>query len=99
MCATFLRFSDFDSFSTSLVRSCKRTYFVVHGNIRSLRKCWYEFLVLLNTIESTMDVIVLAELNICDADTQNVPMSGYICVFYTRPEGRDGGIAVFEKQL
>lgn len=67
MSVTFRQFSDFDSFFTFLVRSRERTYSVVHVNIRSIRKYWDELLIMLNMIQSTMDVIILTEINICDA--------------------------------
>lgn len=70
----------------------------LHVNIRSIRKYWDQFLIFVNNALRPSDVYVLTEINIGSQSTPQFSLPGYNSYFFTRPNGRGGGIAIYVKQ-
>lgn len=92
------RFSNILSLRNWFCSSTGRSLAVVHVNIRSLRKYWAEFQSVVNCLDSVVDVFVLTEINLSNISTEQFSLPGFVSHFYTRPNGRGGGIAVYVRK-
>lgn len=66
MAVTFNRCKDFKEFE-QLLETPFQSFSVVHVNIRSLRKYWEQFKVLVIEVSSRIDVFVVSESNVPEA--------------------------------
>lgn len=97
--STFSQFSNFTSFQSFLEQSLSNSISILHVNIRSLRKNWNEFQVLVQTIGDAVDVFVLTEINVPRDMLQQFSLLGYHGSFYTRDHSGGGGIVVYVKDV
>jgi hypothetical protein len=67
----------------------------VHLNIRSLRKHWYELLLMLGL--SDFDIICLSEINITEEEIQFYNLKGYRKIYKLRKHKTGGGLLLFVK--
>lgn len=87
--------SSFSDFSSFFVRSTPSTFSVVHVNIRSLRKYWSEFEIIVASVQHIVDVFVLTEINVHEDALEQFSLTGYAGFFRPRANSRGGGIAVY----
>ncbi|CAN7949141.1 unnamed protein product, partial [Ixodes pacificus] len=73
---------------------------VLHVNIRSSRKYWDEFQLIVGATDTVVDVFVLTEVNVRDVGVSQGQFSlpGFEAFFLTRNSSRGGGIAVYVKE-
>lgn len=95
MTVQFSTYDDLSSFTNSSLRSPAVSFTVLHVNIRSIRKYWDEFCALVNNEDSVFDAYVLTEINIPGASADIFSLPEHESYFFTRENGRGGGIAVF----
>lgn len=90
-------FPDIPSFRDSLTGALESSCAILHINVRSIRKYWDEFNIIVDSLRSEVDVFVLTEISISSDLTDQFTLAGFNGHFRTRPNGRGGGIAVFVK--
>lgn len=90
---------NFSSLHNTLCISRNGSFTVVHVNIRSIRKYWDQFQIITASVQNVVDVFVLTEIAVTREQFEQFKLPGYKALFFTRPAGRGGGIAVFVKQL
>jgi len=76
----------------------KNQLFVIHWNIRSLRKHFEELLTFLETLQYKPDIIILTETWLTDTETLYFHISQYCDIFQCRQSQRGGGIAMYIKE-
>lgn len=96
MAVSFEKCDNFAEFKRLIVTPF-RAFSVVHVNIRSLRKHWELFKVLVNEVLSRIDVFVLTESNVPEELRDLFQLSGYSPFWYSRPFSLGGGIVVYVK--
>lgn len=96
MAVNFFSCLNFESFQNIVTQSLN-DLLCLHVNIRSIRKYWDQFGILVNSLGNVFDAYVLTEINISAEVTQQFSMPGYKSYFFTRSTGRGGGIALFVK--
>lgn len=91
--------SDFSSFIDSFPPSAS-SLTVLHVNIRSIRKYWDEFQLIVGATDAVVDVFILTEINVLDVGVSQGQFSlpGFEAFFLTRNSSRGGGIAVYIKK-
>lgn len=90
--------SDFSTFIDSFPPSAS-SLTVLHVNIRSIRKYWDEFQLIVGATDTVVDIFVLTEVNVRDVGVSQGQFSlpGFEAFFLTRNSSRGGGIAVYVK--
>lgn len=89
-----LQCTDFSSLPVNY--DCNINYFSsVHINIRSIRKYWNQFRILVNSVSILFAAYIPTEINISAEATNLFCLPGYSNFFNARPSGRGGGIAVY----
>lgn len=91
------QFTDLSSLS-NVFPLVNRAVTIVHVNIRSIKKYWDEFQVVIRNIKHIVDVFVLTEINIHDTYKELYSLCGYRSFFSTRDSSRGGGIAIYVKE-
>lgn len=93
-------YSDFSSFIDTFPPSAGALT-VLHVNIRSIKKYWDEFQLIVGALETAVDVFVLTEINVRDVGVAQGQFSlpGFETFFLTRNDSRGGGIAVYVKNI
>lgn len=97
MAVTFNRCKDFKEFQQLLVTPFQ-SFSVLHVNIRSLRKYWEQFKVLVNEVSSRIDVFVVSESNVPEALWDLFQLSGYNSFWFSRQYSTGGGLVVYVKR-
>lgn len=97
MAVTFSRCKDFKEFQQLLVTPFQ-SFSVVHVNIRSLRKYWEQFKVLVNEVSSRIDVFVVSESNVPEALWDLFQLSGYNSFWFSRQYSTGEGLVVYVKR-
>lgn len=97
MAVTFNRCKDFKEFEQLLVTPFQ-SFSVVHVNIRSLRKYWDQFKVLVNEVLSRIDVFVVSESNVPEALWDLFQLPGYNSFWFSRQYSSGGGLVVYVKK-
>ena len=67
-------------------------------NIRSLPKNFDRFLIFLERLNYSFDIIILTETWLNDKSKHDYPIPGYDCMHSVRSDGRGGGISIFYKE-
>uniref|UniRef100_A0A6B0VGV2 Putative tick transposon n=1 Tax=Ixodes ricinus TaxID=34613 RepID=A0A6B0VGV2_IXORI len=90
--------SDFPSFLDLLPPSASALT-LLHVNIRSIRKYWEDFQIIVESVKDTVDVFVLTEINVVEegVSQQQFSLPGFQAFFLTRNAAKGGGIAVYVK--
>lgn len=89
-------FQEVHSFFTS---SQGHAFRVAHVNIRSIRKYWDHFFSLTSPFHGFFDALVLTEINIPSDCIAGYSIPGYQTFSFTRPRGKEGGVAVFVRDI
>lgn len=71
---------------------------IVHLNIRSLRKNFAEFMLMVNNCLGKLDVIILSEVNIKREELSFYTIDGYNLHAETRENQRGGGVLIYTKE-
>lgn len=95
--SVFGQFSDFSSLLSFFNQPSQHNISVFHVNIRSLRKYWNEFQVLVSCVEHVVDVFVLTEISVQSDMLDRFTLPGYQSSFSLRDHRLGGGIAVYVK--
>lgn len=89
---------DCGSFHQVLGPTSEYSFTIIHVNIRSLRKHWEQFRVLVSDFNPPIDVFVLTEISISSSQGNQFVLNGYNELFHTRERSRGGGIAIYVKE-
>lgn len=98
MTVQFVQCPDFCAFKKELQSSYSSILTAVHVNIRSMRKYWDQFLLIVANLGDCVDVYVLTETNTPETALKTFTINGFNEFFFTRPTGSGGGIGVFIRQ-
>lgn len=82
---------------TTFEESSDVSFRVFHVNIRSIRKYWDQFMVVVRDLGKIMDVFILTEVNINEEMTILFSIPGYDRFALTRTSGRGGGYVCLSK--
>lgn len=96
--ASFLQCPNFLSFNGSFSTFSSDSFTVIHVNIRSIRKYWDEFKIIVHDVRDQIDAIVLTEINVSADYMSEFRLQYFKSFFYTRQNARGGGICVFIKE-
>lgn len=91
----FFQISDLTSLRSTFGDFRGDSCFMLHINIRSLRKYWDQFKTIAENQEPVVDIFILTEVNVPSTGLSQFNLTGYNAFFRTRQRGRGGGIAVF----
>lgn len=97
MTLTFSNYQDFHSLLSDFDLSSSNALTLIHINIRSARKYWDQFSVIVNSFRSRVDVWALTEINLPSDFINQFSLPGYREFFLSRPCRTGGGIAIFVK--
>lgn len=96
MAVSFNKCENFDEFE-QLLTTPFLSFTVLHVNIRSLRKHWEHFRVLVNKASSRIDVFVLTESYAPEATRSLFNLSGYNSFWFSRQLSIGGGVVIYVK--
>lgn len=88
----FFQLKNLQSCLESFITNAGTSFTLFHVNIRSIRKHWDEFQLVINPILSSADGFVLTEINIHNEDVCLFSLSGFKSTFFTRDKKCGGGI-------
>lgn len=97
MAAIFQQCKDFGIF-TRWLNITQKLFLVVHVNIRSIRKYWDLFNVLIKDLLVNADAFVLTETNVSADWWNQFNLDGYNSFWFSRSQTGGGGIVVFVKE-
>lgn len=96
MSTNFQECGDFKVFKQGLnIKS--QLFLVLHVNIRSIRKYWSLFNLLVKDVTANTDIFVLTETNVSEDWWDLFKLAGYNSFWFSRSNVGGGGIAVFIK--
>lgn len=93
----YKRFKGFQEWSNDQEHSENQIH-ILHLNIRSLRKHFNEFTVLLDQNRNAIDIIILTEINIKSEEISFYAIKGYDICDNTRKTQRGGGVIIYYKK-
>lgn len=99
MTVNFFDCADFYSFKNTLSVTKDVSFTLVHVNIRSIRKHWDQFRIIVDNIQDVVDAFVLTEINISSDEVGQFGLNGFNNFFFTRHQCRGGGIGVYIRDM
>lgn len=91
----FFQFPSCSLLKNNFEEPSKFSFSFFHVNIRSIRKYWDHFMIIVQDLDTVIDAFILTEINATEDRITQFSIPGYNRFAYTRRSGRGGGICVY----